>query len=125
MLEMDIALVLGDTSALDNLSIKKANLSESIGRLTDVEFKMRNLLTAMESRADASVLVQRPRDLEGQENNLKKQLLSFQSEVKTMSNIGPDDQVYVDNLAELTHKSVSRDTDLDEKHCIRFSYCPN
>jgi DNA invertase Pin-like site-specific DNA recombinase len=118
--ELDIALVLGDTSAADNLSAKKSELNASSGRLTELEFKLGNLLTAMEMGSDVMALVSRVRDLEGQVNDLKKLRLSLQSEVQSMSNVGPNDQVFVDNLTELLEQLVSKDSDLDEKYRIRF-----
>lgn len=118
--ELDIALVLGDTSAADNLSIKKGELNACNGRLTELEFKLNNLLTAMEMGSDVMALVNRVRDLEGQVNDLKKLRLSLQSEVQSMSNIGPNDQAFVDSLTELLKQLTSKDSDLDEKYRIRF-----
>lgn len=118
--ELDIAVVLGDTSAADTLSAKKSELNACDGRLTELEHKLNNLLTAMEMGSDVMALVNRVRDLEGQVNDLKKLRLSLQSEVQSMSNIGPNDQAFVDSLTELLKQLTSKDGDLDEKYRIRF-----
>lgn len=118
--ELDIALVLGDTSVQQNCSIKKGELNACSGRLAELEFKLSNLLTAMEMGSDIQALVNRVRDLEGQVDDLKKLRQSLQSEVQSMSDIGPSDQAFVDRMTELLTQLTSKDNDLDEKYRIRF-----
>jgi DNA invertase Pin-like site-specific DNA recombinase len=118
--ELDIGLVLGDTSAADDLSRKKGELSACNGQLIELEFKLNNLLVAMENGSDILVLLDRVRELEGRVNDLKKLRMSLQSDVLIMSNIGPNDQVFVDNLSKLLEQLVAKEGDLDEKYRIRF-----
>jgi hypothetical protein len=63
---------------------------------------------------DVMASVNRVRDLEAQVNDLKILRLSLQSEVQSMSNIGPNDEVLLDNLTELLQQLVSIEGDLDE-----------
>lgn len=118
--ELDIAQVIGDTTATDSIAAKKSELAACTGRIEEFEVKMNNLLTAIESGSDVKFLVQRLRDVEADVNNLKKQRLSLQTEVQTLSNIDHNDEASVKNLSTLMEQLESKNTDLDEKYRLRF-----
>nr|WP_240950479.1 recombinase family protein [Collimonas pratensis] len=118
--ELNLAHVLSDTSMSDSLAAKRSELAACTGQLAELQIKMNNLITAIESGADVNALVQRSRDVEGQINDHKKRQLLLQSEVETLINIGTSDQAFVENLSDLMEQLASKETDLDEKYRLRF-----
>lgn len=118
--ELNLASVLGDTSATDNLAAKESDLAACIGKLEEFESKMNNLLTAVESGSDVTFLVQRLRDVEAELNNLKKRRLALQTEVDSLRNSSPNDQESVENLSALLEQLENKSTDLDDKYRLRF-----
>lgn len=118
--EIDIALVLGDTSSYERLGSKKAELALCIGELADREQKLANLLSALELGGDIAVLVQRLRNLQDEVSTLKRQRMELQSDVQTLSNVAPNDQAFLDNMSRLLTELNAKDVDLDEKFRIRF-----
>jgi DNA invertase Pin-like site-specific DNA recombinase len=118
--ELNVAQILGDTSAKDLLSSKQNELSACIGKLEETQIKLNNLLKAIESGSDVISLVQRMRDVEIDVANFKKEKLLLHTEVESMRNVGVSDQVYVDNMTELMTQLESKSTTLDDKLRLRF-----
>lgn len=118
--ELDLSHVLGDTSADNACSEKKASLSASNAMLEEAQTKMANLLNAIEAGGDMPILIQRLRDVEAQVNDLKKQRLALQSEVEILSNTSRDEQVSLEMLSQLMEQLGSKEPDLEEKLRLRF-----
>lgn len=118
--EMDLAKVLGDSTTVSAIEHKKAELASCIGQLDEEQTKANNLLTALESGSDVSLLVGRLREVEGRVNDLKKRRLELQDEIHALELAGPNDKAAIANLTHLMEQLESKETSLDEKYRIRF-----
>ncbi|HZW13305.1 MAG TPA: recombinase family protein [Noviherbaspirillum sp.] len=118
--ELNIAKVLGESSQVDSLTAKQSELAACTGKLEELERRLNNLATALETGGDVRFLVERMRNAEAELNELKKQRLELQTEIATVKNVNQNDQSFVENIAKLLDQLESKDSDLDDKLRLRF-----
>ncbi|WP_286758487.1 recombinase family protein [Ralstonia sp. RL] len=118
--ELNIAKVLGESPKADGLTAKQSELTACTGKLEDLERRMNNLASALETGGDVLFLVERLRNAESEVNELKKRRLELQTEIATYKNVSHNDQSFVENIAKLLGQLESKDTDLDDKLRLRF-----
>lgn len=118
--ELDLRRVLGEASADNEVTAKRASLDACNAMVEETETRLNNLMTAIETGGDMPILIQRLRDVEAQLSDLKKQRLALQSEVQISSNTARDEQASLEVLGQLMEQLESKETDLDEKLRLRF-----
>ncbi|MHA6847375.1 recombinase family protein [Ralstonia syzygii] len=118
--ELDLHRVLGETSADNGVTAKRASLAACNAMVEETETKQKNLVAAIEAGGEMPILVQRLQDVQAQLNDLKKQRLALQSEVQILSNSTRDEEASLEVLGQLMVQLESQETDLDEKLRLRF-----
>lgn len=118
--ELDLHRVLGEESADNGVTAKRASVAACSAMVEETETKQKNLLAAIETGGDMPILVQRLQDVQAQLNDLKKQRLALQSEVQILSNTTRDEEASLEMLSQLMGQLESKEIDLDEKLRLRF-----